>query len=127
MLPLITSTHIKWTTSSYPFFFTGKFNFNIWSCLVAMLSRPSPVVMHMSSRILSKLSTLSRRRCPSAELLHFLTWLKEQLTMSNANGTANEFVNRFVKVWLRRETRKLVTSRCSFIILLSCHGDKRGE
>ena len=31
-----------------------------------------------------------------------------------------------VKAWFRRETRKLVTSRFSFI-LLSCRGDKRGE
>jgi len=76
----------------------SKYQFNVWSSLVGMLTRSSPVVMHMSSRLLGKLATMSsdvlnKVRCPHAELLHYLTWLKEQLTVSNADGRTNEFLN----------------------------------
>jgi len=59
-----------------------KHNLNIWPPLISLLNRDDRVVMHMASRLLAKLATLSRVRCPESDLIYYLNWLKVQLTVS---------------------------------------------
>lgn len=56
-----------------------KNDLNIWPILVTLLNRDDAIVMHMASRLITKLATLSRYRCPDSDLIYFLNWLKVQL------------------------------------------------
>ena len=57
-------------------------NLNIWPPLIALLNRDDRVVMHMASRLIAKLASLSKVRCPDSDLIYYLNWLKVQLTVS---------------------------------------------
>lgn len=59
----------------------AKHNLNIWPPLIALLNRDDRVVMHMASRLLAKLATQSKVRCPDSDLIYYLNWLKGQLTV----------------------------------------------
>ena len=54
---------------------------NIWPPFSSLLNRDDPIVMHMASRLLSKLATFSKYRCPDSDLIYYLNWLKVQLTL----------------------------------------------
>jgi len=60
----------------------GKYNMNVWSGLLTLLNREDGVVMHMASRLVAKLATHSKVRMPDKDLLFYLNWLKDQLTLS---------------------------------------------
>ena len=56
-----------------------KHKFNIWPPFMSLLNRDDPIIMHMGSRLIAKLATYSRMRCPDSDLIYYLNWLKVQL------------------------------------------------
>ena len=46
---------------------------------MSLLNRDDPIIMHMGSRLIAKLATYSRVRCPDSDLIYYLNWLKVQL------------------------------------------------
>lgn len=60
----------------------AKYSINVWSPFITLLNREDGVVMHMASRLIAKLATLSKVRVPDADLIFYLNWLKDQLTLS---------------------------------------------
>ncbi|XP_057308617.1 V-type proton ATPase subunit H-like [Hydractinia symbiolongicarpus] len=69
-----------------------KNDLNIWPILVTLLNRDDSIVMHMASRLITKLATLSRYRCPDSDLIYFLNWLKVQLC-----SPGNEYLQSVAK------------------------------
>lgn len=60
----------------------AKHKLNVWTPLITLLNREDGVVMHMASRLIAKLASFSKVRCPDTELIFYLSWLKDQLTLS---------------------------------------------
>lgn len=58
-----------------------KHGFNVWPPLRNLLNRDDPIIMHVASRLLAKLSTFSKSRMPDSDLLYYLTWLKGQFSV----------------------------------------------
>lgn len=59
----------------------SKHQLNIWPPFISLLNRDDPVIMHLASRLLAKLSTFSKARCPDSDLIYYLNWLKRQLSV----------------------------------------------
>lgn len=57
----------------------NKQKFNIWPPFMSLLNRDDLIIMHMGSRLIAKLATYSRVRCPDSDLIYYLNWLKVQL------------------------------------------------
>ena len=63
-----------------------KHEFNVWPPLKNLLNRDDPIIMHVASRLLAKLSTFSKTRMPDSDLLYYLTWLKGQFSVPVSNN-----------------------------------------
>ena len=59
---------------------SAKHKFNVWPPLRNLLNRDDPIIMHVASRILAKLSTFSKIRMPDSDLVYYLNWLKGQFS-----------------------------------------------
>jgi len=57
-----------------------KHKFNVWPPLRNLLNRDDPIIMHVASRLLAKLSTFSKVRMPDSDLVYYLNWLKGQFS-----------------------------------------------
>merc|ERR1719447_1499417 len=59
-----------------------KHSINVWAPLIALLNREDKVITHMASRLIAKLATRSKVRMPDPDLIFYLNWLKDQLTLA---------------------------------------------
>jgi len=73
--------------------------YNVWPPLISLLNRDDPIIMHMASRLIAKLSTFSRLRCPDSDLIYYLNWLKVQLCVPS-----NEYLQSVAEClqWMMR-------------------------
>jgi len=60
----------------------AKHSINVWTPLITLLNREDPVIVHMASRLIGKFASLSKVRMPDTDLVFYLNWLKDQLTLS---------------------------------------------
>ncbi|KAH0564450.1 V-type proton ATPase subunit H isoform X3 [Cotesia glomerata] len=60
---------------------------SVWSPFLSLLNRQDRFIMNMTSRIIAKLACWSHAQMEEADLNFYLTWLKDQLKLSN-----NEYI-----------------------------------
>jgi len=73
---------------------------NIWSIFsTSLLNRDDKIVMHLASRLLTKLASWDRVRCPEFDLFVLLEWTKKQI-----HEKENEYMQSVVECvqWLMR-------------------------
>ncbi|XP_053596414.1 V-type proton ATPase subunit H isoform X4 [Microplitis mediator] len=73
---------------------------SVWSPFLNLLNRQDGFIMNMTSRIIAKLACWSHAQMESADLHFYLTWLKDQLKLSQ-NNEYIQSVARCLQMMLR--------------------------